>query len=177
MLKLRRPQLAEEVWLKDAVERASSRRVAAELAVSAGTVTTAYERAGIDPSSATHFYDRGRSLQRPTPDELRAAWDTEGTFSGVGRRLGIAQTTAAVWLAEVGVFADTTPALTRSVLIDAIDRKWPISRIAAEHKVGAAKVRVEMHRHGLFASHRSRHRAFGAVNAGRVDLSKVEIAR
>ncbi|MFT6814051.1 MAG: hypothetical protein ACJASK_002687 [Ilumatobacter sp.] len=47
MLKLRRPQLAEEVWLKDAVERASSRRVAAELAVSAGTVTTAYERAGM----------------------------------------------------------------------------------------------------------------------------------
>ena len=45
MLKLRRPQVAEEVWVKEAGEGASSRRVAAELAVSAGTVTTAYERA------------------------------------------------------------------------------------------------------------------------------------
>jgi hypothetical protein len=160
MLKLRRPQLAEEVWLKDAVERASSRRVAAELAVSAGTVTTAYERAGIDPSSATHFYDRGRSLQRPTPDELRSAWELETSFLGVGRRLGIAHSTAAVWLAEVGVFADTTPALPRSVLIDAIDAQWPIARIAAEQKVSAVTVRIELHRHELFASHRTRHRAF-----------------
>jgi hypothetical protein len=54
---------------------------------------------------------------------LRAAWDAEGTFRGVGRRLGIARTTAAVWLAEVGVFADTTPALPRSVLLDAIERQ------------------------------------------------------
>jgi hypothetical protein len=82
-----------------------------------------------------------------------------------------------VWLAEVGVFADTTPALPRSVLIDAIDRKWPIARIAAEQKVSVVTVRVELHRHGLFAMHRTRHRAIGAVNAGRIDPSKVEIAR
>jgi hypothetical protein len=176
-LKLRRPQLAEEVWLKGAVESASSRRVAVELAVSAGTVTAAYERAGIDPPSTTHLYERGRSRQRPKADELRAVWDIEGSFRGVGRRLGIAHTTAAAWLAEIGVFAEITPELSRSVLLDAIERQWPIARIATEHEVSAVTVRVELHRHGLFAMHRNRHRAIGDVNAGRVDLSKVEVAR
>ena len=79
--------------------------------------------------------------------------------------------------AEIGVFADTTRELARPVLLDAIERQWPISRIATEHKVSVVTVRVELHRHGLFAMHRSRHRAIGDVNAGRVDLSKVEIAR
>lgn len=161
MLKLRQPQLADEDWLQSAVERSSSATVAAELEVSAGTVTTAYGRAGIDPASTTRMYERGYSRPRPSADELRAAWDAEGTFRGAGRRLGIAHTTAAVWLAEVGVFADTTPALPRSVLLEAIDGQWPISRIAAEHKVSVVTVRVELHRQGLFAAHRNRHRAFG----------------
>jgi hypothetical protein len=64
-----------------------------------------------------------------------------------------------VWLAEVGVFADTTPALPRSVLIDAIDAQWKIARIAAEHKLSAVTVRIELYRHGLFALHRTRRRA------------------
>lgn len=137
-LKLRRPQLVDGEWLKSAVERGSSTSVAAELEVSAGTVTAAYERAGIDPASTTHLYERGRSRPRPSADQLRSAWETEGTFRGVGRRLGIAHTTAAVWLAEIGVFAETTPALPRSALTDGIERQWPVSRIATEHRVTVA---------------------------------------
>jgi transposase len=100
-LKLRRPELADEDWLHSAVERSSSATVAAELEVSSGTVTAAYALAGIDPASTPHLYERGHSRQRPSADELRAAWDAKGTFSSVGRRLGIAHTTAAVWLGEL----------------------------------------------------------------------------
>ena len=64
-LKLRRPQLSDTGWLGSAVDRGSSRAVAAELEVSAGTVTTAYERAGIDPASSTRFYERGHKKRRP----------------------------------------------------------------------------------------------------------------
>jgi hypothetical protein len=102
-LKLRRPELVDEDWLRSAVERGSSTAVATELKVSAGTVTDAYERAGIDPACTTHLYERGRSSPRPSADGLRAAWETEGTFRGVSRRLGIAHTTAAVWLAEISL--------------------------------------------------------------------------
>ena len=140
VLKLRRPQLTDADWLQDAVERSSSTTLGAELAVSPGTVTNAYERAGIDPASTTRLYERGRSRKRPTAAELQAAWDADGSFGGVGRRLGIAPTTAAVWLAEVGVFYDSTPALLQSDLLEAIERQWPISRIAAEHEVGIATV-------------------------------------
>ena len=157
-LKLRSPQLVNDDWLRNAAERDSSRTIAAELGVSAGTVTTAYERAGIEPARTVKLFARGHPLQRPSAKELRAAWDVEGTFRGVGRHFGIAHSTAAVWLAEVGVFADERPALSRSDLVDAINVSWPISRIAEEHRVSITTVRVELHRHGLFDAHRLRHR-------------------
>ena len=95
-------------------------------------MTTAYERAGIDPASTALLYARGRPRQRPSLEELRAAWDDERTYRGVGRRLGVAHSTAAIWLAEVGIYADTTPALSSSDLIDAIEHGWPMAQIAKE---------------------------------------------
>ena len=156
-LQLRRPNLADADWLKDAVESHSSGMVAAELHVSAGTVTAAYRRAGIDPKRTSRLYERGRSRERPRPDELRLAWDVEGTYRAVGLRLGIASTTAGVWLAEIGIFGNEVPALSRSDLLEAIDQQRPISKIASNHRVGAATVRIELHRHGLFTQHRVRH--------------------
>ena len=121
-------------------------------------MATAYERAGIAPTGTTHLYKRGRSQPRPSADQLQIAWETEGTFSGVGRQLGISHTTAAVWLAEIGVFAHTTPALPRSVLLDSIERQWPVPRIATENQVSVRTVRIELHRHELFVALRQRHR-------------------
>jgi transposase len=158
VLKLRRPELADDSWLHDAVERGSSRMVAAELEVSAGTLTTAYQRAGIEPAHTSKFYMRGRTMERPSAHELRAAWEVDGTFRGVGRRFGVTHTTAAVWLAEIGVFADTTPVLSRRVLLDAIELSWPMSLTAEECAVSATTVRIELHRHGLFDAHRLGHR-------------------
>ena len=158
ILQLRRPQLADPTWLKTAVERRSSSAVAEALGVSPGTVSTAYERVGIDPASTTQLYARGHPLLRPSPEQLRTAWHTEDSFRGVGRQLGIAPNTAAVWLAEIGIFAGTTPALSHSVLIDTIRRRWSQRRIAAEHAVSITTVRIELHRHDLFDAHRTRHR-------------------
>jgi hypothetical protein len=47
-LKLRRPELVDGAWLERAVETSSSAMVASELGVSPGTLTTAYERVGLD---------------------------------------------------------------------------------------------------------------------------------
>ena len=157
-LALRRPELADRDWLHAAADRTSSRQTAAQLDVSAGAVTDAYRRAGIDPSVTTRLYARGHSRQRPTADALQAMWEHEGTFRGVSAHLGCAPTTAAVWLAEAGIFADTPPALSRITLHVAIRDGWPLSKIAAETGVSVMTVRVELHRHQLFDAHRTRHR-------------------
>lgn len=157
-LMLRRPELVDVEWLSAAVQRRSSTEVAAELSVSAGSVTSAYRRAGIDPTSTPRLYARGRRRPRPSPEALSSAWTVEGTYRGVGRRLGLAHTTATVWLAEIGVFADAERVLSRASLTKAINSGWSVARIAAEHGVAATTVRVELYRHGLFDSHRNRHR-------------------
>ena len=158
-LALRQPEPADRDWLHAAADRTSSRQTAAALGVSAGAVTDAYRRAGIDPSVTTRLYARGHPRQRPTVAALQAMWELEGTFRGVSRHLGCASTTAAVWLAEVGIFADTPPALSRAVLETAISDGWPLSKIAAEAAVSVRTVRVELHRHRLFDAHRTRHRS------------------
>ena len=154
---LRRPELVDSNWLKGAVQGSSSAHVAAALEVSQGTVTTAYRRAGIDPSSTTRLFARGRMLPRPSDGTLHSAWEIEGSYRGVGQRFGVAHSTAAVWLAEVGVYADDTPALSRNALLHAIEEGQSMMKIATEHRVAVTTVRVELHRHGLFESHRNRH--------------------
>ena len=158
-LKLRRPELVDPGWLRDAVDRHSSTAAAVKLDVSAGTVTTAYRRAGIDPASTRRLYARGRPLPRPSADQLQASWDAEGSHRGVGQQFGIAHSTAKVWLAEIGVYTDPRPALARSPLLAAIRKGWSMKRIAAEHGVSVTTVRVELIRHGLFEAHRTRHRS------------------
>ena len=157
-LALRRGELADSSWLHDAVESKSSNAVADVLDVSPGTVTTAYRRVGIDPTSTVRLYERGRSLPRPSAAALRDLWDAEGTYRGVGDRLGVAHTTAATWLAEADVFSTASPALNRTELLDAIEAGWPLSRIAGEHRVSVTTVKVELHRHRLLDAHRTRHR-------------------
>lgn len=156
ILALTQPRLIDGEWLADAVERASSSTIAAELGVSAGTVCEAYRRVGIEPSQTSQHYVRGRARARPTEVELRSAWDSEETLRGVARRLSIAHTTASVWLAEIGVFADDTPKLSRSKLVGAIEQQQSLRDIAAKFGVAVTTVRVELHRHRLFENHRHR---------------------
>jgi hypothetical protein len=157
-LALTQPRLIDSEWLADAVERASSGTIAVELGVSAGTVREAYRRVGIDPGQTSQHYVRGRARTRPTAAELGVAWESEGTFRGVARQLGTTHTTASVWLAEIGVFADGSPKLSRTELLAAIEQQQSMRDIAAEFAVAVATVRIELHRHELFEMHRQRHR-------------------
>jgi len=65
--------------------------------------------------------------------------------------------TAAIWLAEVGIFVNDTPAISRSDLETAIASQDSIDTIRRRHRVTDRTVVVELHRHGLFADHRRRH--------------------
>ena len=157
-LPLRKPELSDADWLARVVEHDSSVNVAGKLGVSPGTVTTAYRRAGIDPSSTTRLFARGRRHPRPPARELLAAWHAEETYRGVARRFAIAPNTAAVWLAEVGVFVSDEPVLSRRALTAAVNRGLTLSAIAHEHHVSVMTVLVDLHRHQLFDAHRTRHR-------------------
>ena len=127
--------------------------------MSAGTVTTAYRRAGIDPAWTTRLYARGRPMARPTGNRLQTAWEIEGTYRGVGQQFGVTASTAKVWLAEVGIYADPVPALSRAASLDAISAgRRSMKQIAADNQVTVTTVRVELHRHQLFDTHRNRHR-------------------
>jgi|GEM_PF-1201777 len=165
VLALTRPRLIDAEWLANAVARASSSTIAAELGVNSGTVRVAYRRVGIEPSQTSQYYVRGRSLARPTAVELRAAWDSEETFRGVARRLSITHTTASVWLAEIGVFADDTPKLSRAELVAAIEQQQSLYDIAAKFAVAVTTVRVELLRHRLLESHRHRHSAWETTSS------------
>ena len=62
-----------------------------------------------------------------------------------GRQLNIAHYTAALWLAEIGVFADAAPALRRSDLGKAIEHEWPMAQIAKESgKEGLRRAAVRL---------------------------------
>lgn len=156
-LALTQPKLIDGEWLAEAVERASSSVIAVELGVHSGTVLEAYRRVGIEPSQTSQYYARGRARARPTAMELRSAWDSEETFRGVARRLGSSHTTASVWLAEIGVFSDDKPKLSRTELVAAIEQQQSLKDIAAKFGMAVTTVRVELLRHRLFESHRQRH--------------------
>lgn len=159
-LRLSRPELTDGDWLRHAVESASSSQVAAELDVSSGTVRAAYRRAGVDAASTPRNFARGRPRPRPDVSELQSAWTAERSIRGVGRRIGVAHTTAAVWLAEIGTFAEETSQLGRAELLEAIRQHKSLRDIAGELRVSVTTVRVELHRHGLYEAHRLRHRRY-----------------
>lgn len=157
-LPLRKPELSDVDWLAHVLEHDSSVGVAGKLGVSPGTVTTAYRRAGIDPSSTTRLFARGRRHPRPPARELLAAWHAEETYRGVALRFAVAPNTAAVWLAEVGVFVSDEPTLSRRAMTLAVNRGLTLSAIAHAHHVSVRTVLVDLHRHQLFDAHRTRHR-------------------
>lgn len=65
--------------------------------------------------------------------------------------------TARVWLAEIGIFASSVAALSERELRQAITTQRSIRDIAELGHVSTSTVKVELHRHGLFDTHRRRH--------------------
>lgn len=65
--------------------------------------------------------------------------------------------TAAIWLAQVGIFVKAIPVISRTDLDGAIKNGDSLDEIRRRHKVTARTVVVELYRHGLFDAHRRRH--------------------
>ena len=79
-LALRQPELADPDWLHAAADRTSSRQTAAELRVSAGAVTDAYRRAGIDPSVTTRLYAKDTRDHDQPPTLFGRCGNSKGPF-------------------------------------------------------------------------------------------------
>jgi hypothetical protein len=79
-----------------------------------------------------------------------------GTPNGWGT-LEVSVNTAAVWLADIGIFVKETPAISRRDLQSAIDDRRSIKDICREHHVTGRTVAVELRRHGLLEARKKRH--------------------
>ena len=141
--------------LAAAVAETSVADVAASLGVSVIGVQAALARGG---AQSAHRYN-GARRERPSALSLERWWALEQTLTGVARQAGCSPPTAAVWLAEVGIFLRSEPAISGTALRRAIEQRHALGVIADAHGVSAHTVLVELHRHGLFAAHRQRHLA------------------
>ena len=128
--------------------------VANGLGMSAIGVYAALSRQG---EQSPHRYDRINRMTPPPASELEQWWQTDGTIKGVARRFQVSINTAAVWLAQIGIFLNDTPALSRRDLKQAIANGHSIDQIRRQHRVADRTVVVELHRHNLVEAHRRRH--------------------
>jgi transposase len=149
------PQLVDAAWLAARVDELGTDGVAAELGVSRVGVQAALHRHGLD---SPHRFDGGY-LERPSPSSLLAAWEREETIKGVARAFEVSHTTAAIWLATVGVFIKESPVISSRDLESCITEGLTIAEICARYHVTGRTVIVELHRHGLLDRHRRRHLA------------------
>ena len=117
--------------LRSAVESGRTlTSIANELGVSPATVSRAAKRAGIAVP------------RRPPP---------------ITRRRPHPQLDDPDWIAEIGIFIQDTPVISRRDLQAAIDKRQSIEDIRRQHHVTARTVAVELRRHGLLVAHKKRH--------------------
>jgi transposase-like protein len=158
MQQFRRPaELDDGDWLRQRFSEVSARKIARELGVTPQTVCVALERHGIDVTRSPWLNLGHVRLTAPDEGTLRRIWETEETIKGVARQLGVSFNTAAVWLADVGVFVKEVPALSRRDLQDAIDKRLSVADICRQHHLTGRTVAVELRRHGLLEAHKKRH--------------------
>ena len=160
--KFRTPAELDDVdWLRQRYESEgrSGAQIAEELDVSFAAVHKAMRRLGLEAEGAWVRRDTTR-LKRPSRSQLEQAWRSEQSIKGISRRFGVAHTTAAVWLADVGIFVHDTPAISRSDLLAAIDAGKSIRAIATDHGMTDRTVMIELRRHGLRDAHRLRPKQF-----------------
>jgi len=78
-------------------------------------------------------------------------------MKGVAQRGAVPVSTAAIWLARIGIFANELPAISRAELIAAIDRGDSVDAIRRKHRVTDRTVVVELLRHDLHEARKRRH--------------------
>jgi hypothetical protein len=151
------PQLNDADWLGHRFSKVSAPKITRELGVSPQTVYVALECHGIDVSRSP-WLNLGHVRLTP-PDEvtLHRIWGAEETIKGVARQFGVSVNTAAAWLADVGIFINNTPVISRRDLQDAIDKRLPVADICRQHHVTGRTVAVELRRHALLEAHNKRH--------------------
>lgn len=149
------PELKDPEWLRAQYATKPASLIADQLGVSKAAVHKAMDRHGVDADGPWVRRDTTR-LEHPSQSELERAWDQEGSIKGVARRLEVSHTTAAIWLADVGIFVRDSPAITRRDLLAAIEAGHTIREICVDHRVTDRTVQVELRRFGLVREHRHR---------------------
>jgi hypothetical protein len=158
MQKFRTPQeLDDGEWLRQRFSAVSGPVIAAELGVARRTVYLALERHVIDASRSQWLNLGHVRLAAPDEASLRRIWEADETIKGVARQLDVSVNTAAVWLADIGIFVKDTPVISRRDLQAAIDAGQSVKEICRQHHVTGRTVAVELRRHGLLQAHKARH--------------------
>jgi hypothetical protein len=148
------PELYDRDALERRIDQTSVDEVAQRLGVSKVAVHAALNRLG---GHSSHRFDGKRPMSPPDSSTLDRWWAWDGTVRGVARRAGVSVNTAAIWLAQVGIFVNDDSVIARKDLVDAIEAGDSIETIRRRHKVTSRTVVVELHRHALFNDHRRRH--------------------
>ena len=151
----RRPALLDDPeQLAEVLSTMHIAEIATDLGVAVPTVHVALKRNGVQ---SPWRYDAGPGLDVPPDSEIVRAWEVEETIRGVARQFEVSVTTAAVWLARVGIFLSEVPRISKSDLVQSIQKGESIDAIRRHHHVTARTVVIELHRHSLFDAHRRRH--------------------
>ena len=156
--KFRSPaELDDGDWLRQRFSEVSAPVIAEELGVTRRTVYLALERHGIDVARSPWVNHGHVRLASPGETTLRRLWGTDETIKGVARQLDVSVNTAAVWLADIGIFVKDIPVISRNELQVAIDKRQSVDEICRQHHVTGRTVAVELRRHGLLEAHKARH--------------------
>jgi len=83
-------------------------------------------------------------------------WRRHETIKGVALELDVSVNTTAVWLADVGIFVNEVPAISRADMERHIAAGRTIAEIATAHRMTDRTVMVELRCHELVEAHRLR---------------------
>ena len=109
-------ELDDPDWLRQRYATRTGAQIAAELGVSIATVHNTMRRLGIEADGPWVRRDITR-LQRPSDRQLAKVWEANGTIRSISQAFGVAHTTAAVWLADAGIFVNDVPASPGAILL------------------------------------------------------------
>lgn len=154
--RFRTPQrLHDPEWLRTQYATKSGAQIATELGVSAPEVYAVMRQLGL-PTDGPWVRRDTRRLDPPPKRRLEHLWRRHQTLKAVALELGVSHVTAAIWLADIGIFLNDTPAITRHHLEQAIAEGLTIDQIRRRHHVADRTVKIELRRFRLVDNHRHR---------------------